>query len=202
MAARQQQQHNSTFLVDGLYCSEENWEEELRVDCFQVQDVGLEEEEEESCYFINKNKTIPIPVPTLHEQDLSWQDDELSTLLSKEVPNRLYNNLKTNPSLARARSEAVEWMLKVNAHYSFTALTALLAVNYLDRFLFSFQLQRDKPWMAQLAAVACLSLAAKVEETQVPLLLDLQVCSAILNLACFGRVFPRSLGDYLLYLIC
>ncbi|ESR47942.1 hypothetical protein CICLE_v10001416mg [Citrus x clementina] len=179
MAAHQQQPHNSTFLLDALYCSEENWEDELRVDCFQVQDGGLieeeEEEEGESFYFINKTKTIPVPVPMLHEQDLSWQHDELSTLLSKEVPNRLYNILKTNPSLSRARSEAVDWMLKVNAHYSFTALTALLAVNYLDRFLFSFQLQRDKPWMAQLAAVACLSLAAKVEETQVPLLLDLQV---------------------------
>lgn len=203
MAAHQQQPHNSAFLLDTLYCSEENWEEELRVDCFQVQDEGLiEEEEGESFYFINKTKTIPVPVPMLHEQDLSWQDDELSTLLSKEVPNRLYNILKTNPSLSRARSEAVDWMLKVNAHYSFTALTALLAVNYLDRFLFSFQLQRDKPWMAQLAAVACLSLAAKVEETQVPLLLDLQVCPVILSLACFWCDFPRSLDDYSLYLIC
>ncbi|KAJ1421163.1 Cyclin-like [Sesbania bispinosa] len=36
-------------------------------------------------------------------------------------------------------------------------------------------LLRDKPWMTQLTAVACLSLAAKVEETHVPLLLDLQV---------------------------
>jgi cyclin D3 len=77
--------------------------------------------------------------------------------------------------LARARCEAVEWILKVNEHYSFTALTAVLAVNYLDRFLFSVHLQKEKPWMAQLAAVSCLSLAAKVEETQVPLLLDFQV---------------------------
>ncbi|KAM3202462.1 hypothetical protein P3L10_030086 [Capsicum annuum] len=29
--------------------------------------------------------------------------------------------------------------------------------------------------MSQLAAVACLSIAAKIEETQVPILLDLQV---------------------------
>ncbi|CAI9752876.1 unnamed protein product [Fraxinus pennsylvanica] len=36
-------------------------------------------------------------------------------------------------------------------------------------------IMKDKPWMSQLTAVACLSLAAKVEETQVPLLLDLQV---------------------------
>ncbi|XP_057749149.1 cyclin-D3-1-like [Arachis stenosperma] len=46
---------------------------------------------------------------------------------------------------------------------------------YLDRFLLSFHFQREKPWMIQLASVTCISLAAKVEETQVPLLLDLQV---------------------------
>ncbi|KAF9607027.1 hypothetical protein IFM89_030800 [Coptis chinensis] len=66
-------------------------------------------------------------------------------------------------------------MLKVDAHYGFSALTAVLAVNYLDRFMSSLRFQKDKPWMTQLAAVACLSVAAKVEETQVPLLLDLQV---------------------------
>jgi len=35
--------------------------------------------------------------------------------------------------------------------------------------------QRDKTWPMQLLSVACLSLAAKMEETKVPLLLDLQV---------------------------
>ncbi|KAJ4701699.1 Cyclin D3 [Melia azedarach] len=165
MAQQQQQQKNSAFLLDALYCSEENWEDEVRDDYFH-------EELEESFYF-NKNK--PNPIPNLQEQDLSWDDEELSSLLSKEEPNQWHRNLETNPSLARARGEAVDWMLKVNAHYSFTALTAVLAINYLDRFLFSFQFQTEKPWMTQLVAVACLSLAAKVEETQVPLLLDLQV---------------------------
>ncbi|GFZ18783.1 similar to CYCLIN D3;3 [Actinidia rufa] len=74
-----------------------------------------------------------------------------------------------------ARREAVDWMLRVVAHYGFTVVTSVLAVNYFDGFVSSLQFQRDKPWMSQLAAVACLSLAAKVEETQVPLLLDLQV---------------------------
>ncbi|XP_059652615.1 cyclin-D3-2-like [Cornus florida] len=74
-----------------------------------------------------------------------------------------------------ARREAVEWILRVNAHFGFTALTTVLAVDYFDRFKSSFCFQRDKPWMSQLAAVACLSLAAKVEETQVPPLLNLQV---------------------------
>ncbi|KAG8488840.1 hypothetical protein CXB51_016893 [Gossypium anomalum] len=62
-------------------------------------------------------------------------------------------------------------MLKVNAINRFTTLTAVLSINYLDRLLSTFQLQRDKPWMVQLLAITCLSLAAKVEETQhVPLL--------------------------------
>ncbi|KAK4381394.1 Cyclin-D3-3 [Sesamum angolense] len=114
----------------------------------------------------------------LYCEEEHWErgnHEELSSLLNKEQENELYDGLQESPSLAMARSEAVEWMLKVTGHYSFSALTAVLAVNYLDRFLHSFQSHREKPWMTQLAAVACLSLAAKVEETQVPLLLDLQV---------------------------
>ncbi|CAK7347492.1 unnamed protein product [Dovyalis caffra] len=161
---QQQYQQNPTFLYDALYCSEENWEEEVSEDYFQ-------DEVEGESYYSNKQNTSPI----LLEQDLSWEDEELSSLFAKEEQNQLYKNLETNPSLARARCKAVEWILKVNAHYSFAALTAVLAVNYLDRFLFSVHLQKEKPWMGQLSAVACLSLAAKVEETEVPLLLDFQV---------------------------
>lgn len=36
-------------------------------------------------------------------------------------------------------------------------------------------MQKGKAWMMQLLTVACLSLAAKMEETEVPLILDLQV---------------------------
>ncbi|KAA3479753.1 ras-related protein RABC1-like [Gossypium australe] len=34
-------------------------------------------------------------------------------------------------------------MLKVNAHYSFSALIAVLAISYIDRFLLSFRFQSD-----------------------------------------------------------
>ncbi|MBA0848679.1 hypothetical protein Goshw_005509 [Gossypium schwendimanii] len=145
---------NSPFVIDSLYCSE---------------DTGEDHFVEESCFY----KSNPFPI--LLEQDLLWEDDELSSLLSKEEQSQMYNCLQTNGNLAVARLNAVDWMLKVTAHHSFSALTAVLAVNYLDRFLFSLPFQTDKPWMTQLGAVACLSLAAKVEETQVPLLLDLQV---------------------------
>ncbi|CAA2997589.1 G1 S-specific cyclin D [Olea europaea subsp. europaea] len=152
------QQVNFPFLLDTLYCEEEeHWNNE------------------EDSIFKNDSKILNHKSLVLLEQDLFWEDEGLSTLLSKEQENELYNGLEENPSLANARSEAVEWMLKVTVYYSFSAVTAVLAVNYLDRFLYSFQSHKEKPWMTQLAAVACLSLAAKVDETQVPLLLDLQV---------------------------
>lgn len=163
-----QYQPTSTFLNDVLYCSEENWEEEISEDYFQ------EEENDRDSYCCSNNKKQDCSVVLL-EQDLYWEDEELSSLFSKQEQNQLYSKLENNPSLAETRREAVNWMLNVNAQYSFTALTAVLAVNYLDRFLCSFHFQSEKPWMTQLAAVACLSLAAKVEETKVPLLLDLQV---------------------------
>ena len=158
-------EENPTLLLDALYCSEEHWEED-------------EQEEVEDNYHCNSyNK--PSPFPVLLEQDLYWDDEELISLFSKEQKNEVFESLNTDPYLAGARREAVDWILRVMEHYSFSALTAVLAVNYFDRFLFGFQFQQGKPWMTQLAAVACLSLAAKVEETQVPLLLDLQVCTLL-----------------------
>lgn len=165
--AEQNVPQNSTFPLDFLYCSEEHWEEGIREDNFQ------EEDEVEDNYCSSTHK--PISFPRLLEQDVFWDDGELISLFSKEEQNELYENHQPDPYLAGARRGAVEWMLKVNAHHSFSALTAVLAVNYLDRFLLRCPCQGGKPWMTQLAAVACLSLAAKVEETQVPLLLDLQV---------------------------
>ncbi|KAJ4833403.1 hypothetical protein Tsubulata_028613 [Turnera subulata] len=160
-----------SFVCDALYCSEENWEEEV----MREEEYCSQEGQGESSYSYDNKQKYSFPI--LLEQELSWDDEELTSLLNREEENQLYNNLEAKPSLAGARREAVEWILKVNSHYSFTALTAVLAANYLDRFLGSVQFQQDKPWMTQLAAVACLSLAAKVEETQAFLLLDLQANS-------------------------
>ncbi|CAH1424357.1 unnamed protein product [Lactuca virosa] len=113
-------------------------------------------------------------------QDFFWEDEELVSLFTKEqqqlqtTPCTLNFDI-TDPSLLLARKEAVDWILRVKSHFGFTHLTAILSINYLDRFLSSLHFQNDKPWMIQLLAVTCLSLAAKVEETQVPSLLDLQV---------------------------
>lgn len=151
--------YNSELLLDTLlYCSEEHWEEH---------------EEDDESMIINSPLSSLIELET----DMFCNDDEeLKSLFAKDQHNELLNYFETNPGLEGDRKEAVEWMLKVNAHFSFSVLTALLAVNYLDRFLFSYRFQNKKPWMTHLAAITCFSLAAKVQETKVPLLSDLQVC--------------------------
>ncbi|CAI9766847.1 unnamed protein product [Fraxinus pennsylvanica] len=156
--------HNPS--IDGLYCEEKCLNEDLRGG-FGFQESGIGDSDE-----ICKK-----PLAFLFEHDLFWEDDELISLFSKEKTQAhlSYDEIKSDRSLKIMRKEAIMWMVKVIAHYGFTANTAVLAVNYYDKFVTSSCFQKDKPWMSQLAAVACLSIAAKVEETQVPLLIDLQV---------------------------
>lgn len=117
----------------------------------------------------------PNPPCMMLEEDLLWDDEEFISLSTKESPNPLHESLGVDLVLEGVRAEAVEWILGAQSHHGFSVATAVLAVNYLDRFLWCFRRDTDKPWMGQLAAVSCLSLAAKVDETRVPLLLDLQV---------------------------
>ncbi|VFQ70112.1 unnamed protein product [Cuscuta campestris] len=74
------------------------------------------------------------------------------------------------------RSDVLDWIWKAHSHLGFGEFSFCLSINYLDRFLAVYELPRDKTWTVQLLAVACLSLAAKVEEISVPLTVDLQVC--------------------------
>ncbi|CAL5037754.1 unnamed protein product [Urochloa decumbens] len=71
-------------------------------------------------------------------------------------------------------AESVSWILKARSYHGFQPATAYLAVSYMDRFLSSSSLP-DYRWAFQLLSVACLSLAAKMEETSVPPLLELQI---------------------------
>ncbi|XP_059316581.1 cyclin-D1-1 [Lycium ferocissimum] len=106
-------------------------------------------------------------------------DESIAGLIEDErnfVPGFDYIERFQSQSLdVAAREESVAWILKVQRHYGFQPLTAYLAVNYFDRFLYSRSLPQTNGWPLQLLSVACLSLAAKMEEPLVPSLLDLQV---------------------------
>ncbi|KAH1157701.1 hypothetical protein GLYMA_11G052500v4 [Glycine max] len=95
------------------------------------------------------------------------QHDLLLSLLSKQ---------RATHSTLSPRHHVVRLISKLSNFHGFSPLTTVLAVNYFDRFVATLRFQSElKPWMTQLTAVACVSLAAKVEETRVPLLSDFQV---------------------------
>lgn len=159
MSIFDQYNDSESFCLESLYCEEE---------------VGIESLEEENELVDVKDQNFSVL-----QQDLYWDDEELVSLFSKEKQTHLYShdNGKQIEHACVVRREVVDWMLKVKAHYGFSALTAVLSINFFDRLMLSsLNFQDDKPWMIHLAAVTCVSLAAKVDEVQVPLLLDLQVC--------------------------
>ncbi|KAI9125056.1 hypothetical protein K1719_003672 [Acacia pycnantha] len=108
------------------------------------------------------------------------QSDERVRLMvvreKEHLPRNDYlKRLRSGDLELSVRKEALDWILKAHAYYGFGPLSFCLSANYLDRFLSTYELPRGKSWTVQLLAVACLSLAAKLEEIEVPLLVDLQV---------------------------
>ncbi|CAN8254814.1 unnamed protein product [Cochlearia groenlandica] len=162
--AEQEQSQNAPYCM--LFCAEEE---------------GLVSD------FSDKSDENIVKFPFFHlgfsDHDMTCDKDELLALISKQdelKPCLCFENEEEEEEildefLVLCREKALDWIFKVKSHYGFSSLTAILAVNYFDRFITSRKFQTDKPWMSQLTAVACLSLAAKVEEIYVPLLLDFQV---------------------------
>ncbi|CAK9163600.1 unnamed protein product [Ilex paraguariensis] len=122
---------------------------------------------------------------------LPIQSDECLAFMVKSECEHLpaidyLKRLKNGDLNLGAREVAVDWIRKVVdgltfnalAYFSFGPLCAYLSINYMDRFLSAYESPKWKAWMMQLLAVACLSLAAKMEETEVPLCLDLQVADS------------------------
>ncbi|CAH8320443.1 unnamed protein product [Eruca vesicaria subsp. sativa] len=66
------------------------------------------------------------------------------------------------------RIKSLSWIFKACESHQFGPLCICLSVNYFDRFLSVHNFPNDEAWRMQLLAVACLSLAAKLEETCVP----------------------------------
>ncbi|RWW77690.1 hypothetical protein BHE74_00014126 [Ensete ventricosum] len=115
--------------------------------------------------------------------DFLLLSDECIGLLVEKEPEHMPRDdyaerLRSGALDLSIRRDAIDWIWRVHAHYNFGPVSACLAINYLDRFLSAYELPQGKAWMTQLLSVACLSLAAKLEETEVPLSLDRQVGAA------------------------
>ncbi|KAI3760754.1 hypothetical protein L1987_51153 [Smallanthus sonchifolius] len=169
------------FGLSSLLCEEDN-------DCISYDDDG--DDLKGLDWDINQSHTQKNPNLKMIDEteysvlDLPLQNDARLTLLNLKEHEQFVgfvdylDKLKNQDLFLVARQQAVDWISKVHAQFNFGPLCAYLSVNYLDRFLAVYELPKDKPWMMQLLAVTCLSLAAKMEETSIPTILDLQGCES------------------------
>ncbi|KZV53771.1 hypothetical protein F511_00037 [Dorcoceras hygrometricum] len=119
---------------------------------------------------------VPLPCPSA--QHIGWMlERERDFLLGEAYLERLRNG----ELVLGLRKQALDWMCKARAYHKFGESCLYLAVNYLDRFLSVYNMPvcssekgGKKKWTTQLVAVACLLLAAKVEEVNVPSTLGIQ----------------------------
>ncbi|KAF8377345.1 hypothetical protein HHK36_030722 [Tetracentron sinense] len=166
------------YTASSLLCAEDN----NSIMCFDDGDYGTVDEFGDAWKHQNRRS---------HNQNQSFnggdfltgfplQSDECLVLMvereCEHLPRDGYlKRLRSGDLDLGVRRVAVDWIWKVHAHYSFGPLSVYLSINYLDRFLSAYEMPRSKAWMMQLLGVACLSIAAKMEETEMPLSVDLQV---------------------------
>ncbi|GAB2226122.1 hypothetical protein Drorol1_Dr00021914 [Drosera rotundifolia] len=106
-------------------------------------------------------------------------DEGFDLMVEKEkgfLPREDYvSRLRSGEVRLNLRQDGFDWILKACFHFGYGASTFCLAMNYFDRYLSNLDLPEDQSWHVQLVAVACFSIAAKVDEIYVPSLVAMQV---------------------------
>ncbi|CAN8328355.1 unnamed protein product [Cochlearia groenlandica] len=117
-----------------------------------------DEEEEDETHLKRSEEKFT----TIGEED----EDYVAELV--RIENRRFEAepIKTTSSLDRLI--AIDWILTTRSRFGFQHQTAYIAISYLDLFLQKRFIGRDETWAIRLLSVACLSLAAKMEERNVP----------------------------------
>ncbi|XP_022855600.1 cyclin-D5-1-like [Olea europaea var. sylvestris] len=109
---------------------------------------------------------------SLYEKEvdlLSSMDEEyIKSLLDRERHD--FSQISSGDWIKEARLDAIQYILNKRDLLGFTSQTAYLSVIYLDRFLSRRSIDEEKYWAVRLLSMACLSLAAKMEECTVPAL--------------------------------
>ncbi|XP_047318959.1 cyclin-D5-1-like [Impatiens glandulifera] len=83
-------------------------------------------------------------------------------------------DVSTSSWLKSARLEAIKWILNTREFFGFQFSTAYLSLAYFDHFLSRRSIDEGKLWAVQLLSIACVSLAAKMEEMKAPVLTQFQ----------------------------
>ncbi|CAH8374992.1 unnamed protein product [Eruca vesicaria subsp. sativa] len=151
---------------------------ELSLLCTEITNVGDDEDNnviilDKTPIFLPEISISQMGFPSESEEFIrEMMEKEKQTLPSDDYISRLRNG---DLDLSVRRRDALNWILKACEEHKFGQMCVCLSMNYLDRFLSVHDIPSGNTWAVQLLAVACLSLAAKIEETEVPMLIDLQV---------------------------
>ncbi|KAI7727360.1 hypothetical protein M8C21_003506, partial [Ambrosia artemisiifolia] len=107
-------------------------------------------------------------------QPRSEDDHYIQSLIQRETKSIDYgclcNDDNSNNWFKCARLDTVNWIFSIREILGFNLSTAYLSLTYFDRFNSRRIIDSGKEWAIQLLGIACLSLAAKMEEQTVPLL--------------------------------
>ncbi|OWM65680.1 cyclin-D5-1 isoform X1 [Punica granatum] len=119
--------------------------------------------------------SVPVPIHVFEDED-----EYVENLIRREALHELEasvlclshfrHSVESTAWWRHARLDSIEWILSARLFLGFHYRTAYLAVTYLDRFLAKRSIGDGKLWAIRLMSVACLSLAAKMEECDVPAL--------------------------------
>ncbi|KAJ9567217.1 hypothetical protein OSB04_003183 [Centaurea solstitialis] len=132
----------------------------------QTETVGLADADDE-----DEDEEEEDEENNVHESSLIEDEGYLRMLLDKET-DRSRVRSHSSDWIKSARSEAIQWIIDRRSFLRLRFRTAYLSVTYFDRFLSTGLIDRDKHWAIRLLSVACLSLAAKMEDRTPPALTD------------------------------
>ncbi|CAH9089957.1 unnamed protein product [Cuscuta europaea] len=164
--------NNHDYVASNLLCAETSAFCFDDLDSVAVDNQTRQSDADKSLIFGSSDSDPLIDFPVLSEESFVLMVEREG----QHLPAHDYlNRLRTGDLDLSRRTEALDWIWKAHSHFGFGEFSLCLAINFLDRFLSMYELPRSKTWIVQLLAVACLSLAAKVEEISVPLTVGLQV---------------------------
>ncbi|XP_050366288.1 cyclin-D5-2-like [Argentina anserina] len=116
--------------------------------------------------------------------DPALQEEHVRVLLDKEIDfgfRKDDQGFFKWTELRDDRSDAITWILRNRAVYGFRLRTAFLSILYFDQFISKRSFKGHKTTWLRTLSVACLSLAAKMEEQRSPLLSEYEVEDCIIE---------------------
>ncbi|MFQ6623549.1 hypothetical protein Gotur_003589 [Gossypium turneri] len=123
------------------------------------------QQEQEACFSETAKESHHYKSPC---SDNEYDDEYIENLVQRETTTDDLFTTKT--WLKSARFDAIQWIFNTRETFGFQVHTAYLSVTYFDRFIATRSIDEGKMWAIPLLSIACLSLAAKMEEPKVPFL--------------------------------